>query len=89
MKSQFPIKVWGPERTSWTGQEDGRKKNENTIFKGPKFAAQKHLFLDIFENFQNRRFWSANFSMKTAPREKTEYTTTKGTENASIQIKAN
>ena len=58
----------GPEHKSWTGWEDGRKKNENTIFKGPTFAAQKHLFLDFFENFQSRRFWLANFTMKTAPR---------------------
>ena len=50
------ITFGGPERKSWTGREDGRKKNENTIFKGPKFAAQKHLFLDFFENFQSRRF---------------------------------
>ena len=28
MKSQFPIKVWGPERTSWTGQEEGQGKNQ-------------------------------------------------------------
>ena len=29
MKPQFQIKIWGPERTSWTGKEkeDGQGKN--------------------------------------------------------------
>ena len=43
---------------------------KKTIFKGLNFPEQKGQFFDFFGKFLNRRFWSANFSMKTAPREK-------------------
>ena len=44
MKSQFPIKVWGPERTSWTGQEEGQEKNN---FFGENVAVQNLTFSAI------------------------------------------
>ena len=75
-------KFRGSKRTARRGQEDGEKKMENFFFKGPNFSVEKGPFFYFLENFQKMQFWSANFSVKTAPREKTEYTTTKGTENA-------
>ena len=60
----------------------GKKENEKTIFKGLNFGAQKAPFFYFLENFQNRRFWSAKFFVKKAPKEKTECTTMTGTENA-------
>ena len=75
-------KFLGRKRTSRTGRQDGQKKANFFLFQVVNFAVWKCPFLDFFENCQNRQFWSANFSMKTAPTEKTEYTTAKATENA-------
>ena len=60
----------------------GGNKSKKNHFYGANFAVRKHPFFDFFGNMQNWRFSSGNFSVKTAPTEKTEYTTTKPTENA-------
>ena len=76
------LKFGGPKRTSWTGQEDGWGKKQKNHFYGVNFAVRKRPFFDFFENLQDWRFSSGNFSVKTAPTEKMEYTTTKPTKNA-------
>ena len=83
-KSSF----WFPDQSSGVqnvplGRADkmDKEKSKKKIFQGVNFAIRKRPFLDFFENFQNRQFWSSNFSMKTAPTEKTECTMTKATEN--------
>ena len=60
----------------------GGRKSKKNHFLGPNFAVRKRPFFVLFGNLQNWRFWSANISVITAPTEKTEYTTTKPTENA-------
>ena len=84
-KSSF----WVPDQSvgvhnvalGWAKKMDRKKKQKNHYW-GPNFAVQKRQFFFFFENLQIYRFWSANFSLKTAPTEKTEYTTTTVTENA-------
>ena len=76
------LKFGGPKRTSQTGQGDGWGKKQKQSFLRGQFCCTKIPIFRLFENFQNWRFWSPNFSVITVPTEKTEYSTTKPTENA-------
>ena len=52
------------------GQAEKMGGNKKKHFQRAKFCRKKGTFFDFFENFQNGRFWAANFSVTT------------GTENA-------
>ena len=82
MKTESPIKVLGSKtylwdrRRRWVG-----KKAKKTFLSGQNCRMKMPIFR-LFWKFAKLAILMAIFSMKTAPTEKTEYTTTKATEIA-------
>ena len=75
-------KFGGPKRPARTALEDGCDGKKRFSIFHPRFGPYLSAFFGFFQKSRNRRFCFAIFSVKNASTEKTEYTTTKPTENA-------